>query len=160
MPKGQYDRAAAKARRDAEAAGQPAKVKGKPGRKPKALSQAAVITDSLKTESNRNVAEIYIHLAEISNARMRLVGNAGHNDELLRQFDTEISATLKAAGEWRETKWPALPKEAKVVVPVVVQAPLEAPIPAPIVGSPGPIPTAAPLPFSPQAVVDAKKAIG
>ena len=161
MPRGVYDRSHLKAKRAATKA---TKEAGK-ATAAAALALSAAPKKSAPVSGGQigggDVQELYQHLASVTETRVRIAGQqVGHNEQLLRTIDSELSETISSLKSWREGRFPgqqkavAAPVEAPPVSPrVPAPAPVAAPAPAPV---PAPV-SAPPLPFTPQAVQEVVK---
>lgn len=149
MPRGIYDRAAAKAKREGKS---PAKES-----KPKSVAKPSKTTaeDSAEVPGivyNENIFGLRSHLDTMLKARAALTGTQiEHNPVLVRQVDAEITETISTLANWRKAQFPPEAKAEEVTESK----------PGPKAFTPIAAPTAAPapLPFTPQAVQDAIKQV-
>lgn len=130
------------------------------------VSEDVQATDSVGYKSyNPAPHDLYTHLTTLTQARLTVNSQqSAHNETLLSAIDSELIETTKALRVWRESRYPAEVKVAKVVEPAKVEVketPVAAapalpafpqPISAPVAAIPAP-----PLPFTPQAVQEVMK---
>lgn len=167
MPKGQYDRKAAKAKR--EAAMKAGLIPTKPGKVAKKFTRTAakIGPSSLAAYSHTPivplpsgpVSDLYNHINVLTNTRCLLSApNVDHNAAVLASIDAELIASVGAAKAWREANFPQDVKKVEVT-PTRQAAPAPAPAPVPVPVQTAPAPAPAPLPFTPQAVQELQKTI-
>ncbi len=167
MPKGQYDRKAAKARR--EAALKAGLIQPKKTEKKFTRTAAKIGPSSLAAYSNAPivplpsgpVSDLYNHLNVLTNTRCLLSApNVDHNAAVLAAIDAELIASVGAARAWREANFPQdvkVSQKVDVAIPkIAAPAPAPAPVPVPAQQA---APAPAPLPFTPQAVQELQKSI-
>jgi hypothetical protein len=155
MPRGVYDRS--------KVAKTPKKASSKPAFEAVTVQVPATVKTKAPVASS-DVQELYGHMRELTAARVALAApGADHNPSVLKIVDSEIEATARSFGHWRESKFPTPAPEAKltvaplskaVITAPVAAAPIHAPAPAPL---PAPSIPAPPLPFTPSAVQEALK---
>jgi hypothetical protein len=143
MPRGVYDRS--------KVAKAPKKVSSKPTFESVTV-QVPVTTKPKASVTSSDVQELYGHMRELTAARVALAApGADHNPSVLKIVDSEIEATARSFGHWRESKFPTPAPEAKLTVAPLSKAVVTAPVAAaPVHASagavhPGPAPAVHPI---------------
>jgi hypothetical protein len=156
MPRGQYDRSKAKAKREAlKAAPVAAAPKALSAKTPKA-DVLEVVKNVIGSASVPSIGPLHSHLNILVQARAGLSGNMQeHNPTVIQTLDAEVVATIHALRAWRETSY-GIVEERKSASGKSFVSGVGLPTPPktiPATTIPAAIPNSTPpLPFSPESV--------
>ena len=170
MPKGVYDRTKTAAERAANKASKKTvqKVAGPQVTKAFVAKEAAPQEkiqssyNSQSYESDASIANLRQHLATLVAARSALTAsNVEHNPALVAELDKETSGVISSMSTWREKHFPVVVAPRNPVVPRQVTPEIEAAMNKAAAAVQGraltPAVPPAPLPFTPQAVLEVQK---
>jgi hypothetical protein len=153
MPRGHYDRAKAKAKKEAVKAVTPTPAAKVPSSLMKAASQYNEVNAKLDTTASvPSIGPLHSHLTILTQTRLALSGQMQeHNPSVLQSVDNEIIATLLALRNWRELSYGVI-EERKSSSGKSFVSGVGLPIPPKSIMPVTPTTNSPPLPFSPESV--------